>query len=330
MSAEIPREMKIAADALAARDHLDDPAWATHELVAAQIWRTFKALGNQGGHVLTIGDNCATLLGLPRGTGPRHGSVISNVDRHDNAIGPLSDINHGDEHEDFDVVIAALAGFDVRLTYAPNIIKRRSDHLVDTVLAVSVTKPGGLAAVIATHDLMDNPMPFGRRQIGDLADLVGAVRFPAGAYRRATGTDEIADLLVFRRREPGAPRRGAEWEEATAVHLDDGIVFINTYIDANFDQVLGSTQYDPTGRPPTNLTVVGNRTLLPGLLTNALNNVIAFGQRAKLTVPNETANDLQRGFATRRQSRAAREKAAPSHPAEPQRAPRPDSGRGLW
>ncbi|MCL1872254.1 MAG: hypothetical protein FWF90_17835 [Promicromonosporaceae bacterium] len=285
MSIDMPREMKIAADELAAHDHLADPATRTHQIVAAQIWRTFKALGNQGGHVLTIGDGCGTLIGLPDRDTRRHGSVIARVDRHDNAVGPISDMQRWDEREDFDAVLATLTGYDVRLTYPPNIVRRRADQITDTLLAVAVTKPGGFTAVVATHDLMDNPMPFGRRQIGDLADLVGAIRFPAGIYRPATGTDEVTDLLMLRRRESGAARRGAEWEEATPVELDRGHVYVNTYFDTAVDQVLGSTQYDPTGHAPTNLTVVGSRHLFPGLLTTATNNVIAYGQRVGLTTP---------------------------------------------
>lgn len=285
MSIEMPREMKIAADQLAAHDHLADSATRTHRLVATQIWRTFKALDNQGGHVLAIGDGCGTLLGLPDRTERRSGSVIAYVDRHDNAIGPITDMQHWDEREDFDAVLATMAGYDVRLTYPPNIVRRRADQLTDTLLAVAVTKPGGFTAVVATHDLMDNPMPLGRRQIADLADLVGAIRFPAGIYRAATGTDEVSDLLVLRRREPDAARRGADWEEANPVELDGGHVYVNTYFDTAVDQVLGSTQFDPTGNAPTNLTVVGSRHLFPELLTAAANNVIAYGQGAGLTTP---------------------------------------------
>ena len=52
------------------------------------------------------------------------------------------------------------------------------------------------------------PLHAGRRQPrrapGDrqLADLLGAVRLPTGAHRRAAGTDALTDLLIFRRREP--------------------------------------------------------------------------------------------------------------------------------
>lgn len=289
MSLDIPRAMKIAADELAAYDHRCDPATRTHEIVAAQIWRTFKALGHRGGHVLAVGDGCGTLLGLAASPGPQHGSVIAYKDRRDNAVGPLTDMQHWDEREDFDTVIASLSGYDIRLTYPPNIVKRRADHVIDTALALAVTKPGGLTAVIATHDLMDSPVPFGRRQFAELADLVGAVRFPAGIYRGATGTDEIADLLILRRRESGAPRRGAEWEESNAVALDGGQVFVNAYFDTAIDQVLGSTQFDPTGKAPTNLTVVGSRTQFPGLLANALDNVIAHGQRLGLMATPQSA-----------------------------------------
>jgi hypothetical protein len=307
MSVDVPRNMKMAADALAAHDHLADPATKTHRVVAAQIWRTFNTLGHRGGHVLAVGDGCGTLLGLPDRAGPQHGSVVAHKDSNGNAVGPFSDMQRWDEREDFDAVVASLAGYDIRLTYAPNIVKRRADHIIDTTLALAVTKPGGLTAVIATHDLMDNPVPFGRRQLAELADLVGAVRFPSGIYRGATGTDEIADLLVLRRRESAAPRRGAEWEEATAVQLDGGQVYVNTYFDTKIDQVLGSTQFDPTGRAPTNLTVVGDRSQFPGQLAGALSTVIADGQHAGLTVPPRMVDhNLDRGYSVRAPARPAR------------------------
>ncbi|WP_415296887.1 hypothetical protein [Cellulosimicrobium sp. SJTW-1] len=208
---------------------------------------------------------------------------MARVDKHDNAVGPIGSLNDWNESECFDAVVITLAGYDVRLTYGPNIVRRRADQLTDATLALAITKPGGLTAVIASHSLMDSPADHGRRDLAALADLVGAVRFPAGIYRPATGTDEVVDLLLFRRRESGAPRRGHDFEAVVESRLDGGSVTINTYFDTNVDQVLGSTQYDPTGARPTNLTVVGSRTLFPGVLTTALNDVIAFAQRAGLT-----------------------------------------------
>ncbi|MDF2807591.1 MAG: hypothetical protein K0S43_2537, partial [Cellulosimicrobium sp.] len=68
-----------------------------------------------------------------------------------------------------------------------------------------------------------------------------------------------------------------------------GQVFVNAYFDTAIDQVLGSTQFDPTGKAPTNLTVVGSRAQFPGLLANALDNVIAHGQRLGLMATPRSA-----------------------------------------
>ena len=65
--------------------------------------------------------------------------------------------------------------------------------------------------------MLTQPLHARRRQPGgaprdqpQLADLVGAVRLPTGAHRRAAGTDALTDLLILRRREPAAPPRRRE------------------------------------------------------------------------------------------------------------------------
>jgi hypothetical protein len=327
MDASAPREFKIAADEAAARDHLADPATNVHRVVAAQVWRAFKALGNTGGHVLTIGDGSGELMGLPAQIVPRRGSKVAHVDAHDNVVSDVIDINRWDEREDFDAVIGTLAGYDVRLTYPPNIVRRRADHIIDASLCLAVTKPGGLIAIVATHDLMDNPVPIGRSSLADLADLVGAVRFPAGVYRpNAVGTDEVADLLILRRREPGAERKGADWEFAVPVTLDGGSVFVNTYFDTAVDQVLGSTQYDPTGQAPTNLTVVGSESLFPGLLTGAMNNLISYGRRIGLTAGATAPAALSQVRGRLAKARAA-EQVRQAHSQQVQHENHPETGR---
>ena len=53
-----------------------------------------------------------------------------------------------------------------------------------------------------------------------LADLIGAVRLPTGAHRRAAGTDALTDLLIFRRRQPHSPPRSTEWQTTQPVDVD--------------------------------------------------------------------------------------------------------------
>ena len=73
---------------------------------------------------------------------------------------------------------------------------------------------------------MDAQNPAGRREMQELADLVGAVRLPTGAHRRAAGTEAVTDLLMFRRREPDrVPVPADRWEHATMVDRRAGTVW---------------------------------------------------------------------------------------------------------
>ncbi|MCZ7537354.1 MAG: hypothetical protein M5T61_16570 [Acidimicrobiia bacterium] len=83
-----------------------------------------------------------------------------------------------------------------------------------------------------------------------LADLVGAVRLPERAFARSSGTDVVVDLLVLRRRLPGAEPTGPSWEHVVPIDLrqpgDHGdrpavTLEVNEYFDAHPDRVLGDS-----------------------------------------------------------------------------------------
>jgi hypothetical protein len=62
-----------------------------------------------------------------------------------------------------------------------------------------LARPGGLVMVTSRYT-RDTRNPAARREI---ADLVGALRLPGRASRRAAGTGLVTGLLILRRREPG-------------------------------------------------------------------------------------------------------------------------------
>lgn len=76
--------------------------------------------------------------------------------------------------------------------------------------------------------------------MNELADLVGAVRLPSGAHRRSAGTEAVTDLLIFRRRESGQPRRDMSWETVTPRMVDGERIRVNTYFDIHPEHVLGT------------------------------------------------------------------------------------------
>lgn len=282
------RAMQVTADLLADMDHRNDPALDAHQVIGALIWRAFHALGFDHGLALSGGDGAGPLLALPGHADTRAHALVADLDTHHRLRQPLTGLSAWQgTREDFDVVIATLPGYDVRLTYQPNIIRRRVDQVTAARVAAQLTRPGGLTALLATHDLMDHPVPDGRRHLADLADLIGAIRLPAGTHRRSTGTDEVADLLLLRRRPVGEARRGPDFEHAPAVYLDGEMVTINTYFDTNIDHVLGTLQYDPTGTPPTNLTVTGPRGFTA--LADGIDHITDSGHRHGLTMTTRSA-----------------------------------------
>ena len=62
-------------------------------------------------------------------------------------------------------------------------------HNYFIVKSLDLTRPGGLVAVLTSRYTADARNPAARREIEARADLVGALRFPAGAFMDSAGTD---------------------------------------------------------------------------------------------------------------------------------------------
>ena len=73
----------------------------------------------------------------------------------------------------------------------------------DYFLAKSVDKvrPGGIVAVITSKGTMDKLNPSARKYVAERAELLGAVRLPNNAFKQTAGTEAVADILFFRKRE---------------------------------------------------------------------------------------------------------------------------------
>lgn len=117
--------------------------------------------------------------------------------------------------------------------------KRHSIHNHFIIKSLALTRPGGLVALLTSSFTMDSQNSSARREMNELADLVGAVRLPTGAHRRAAGTDAVTDLLIFRRRSEGESKRDRTWEGVSAREIDGQIVKINSYFDTNPRHILG-------------------------------------------------------------------------------------------
>jgi N12 class adenine-specific DNA methylase len=109
--------------------------------------------------------------------------------------------------------------------------------------SLDLVKPGGVAAFITSTFTMDAKNSKARDIIGEKADLIGAVRLPAGAHMRAAGTEAMSDVLFFRKREEGQTGEfTASWKELKEFTAeDDKQVMINQYFANHPENIIGST-----------------------------------------------------------------------------------------
>ena len=112
------------------------------------------------------------------------------------------------------------------------------------VKSLALTRPGGLVAALTSRYTMDAQDDSARREMAGMADLVTAIRLPSGAHRKAAGTEAVTDLMLFRRRDDGQPRRGADWERAFTTQLDGGTARVSEYFKDHPENVLGQLAVD--------------------------------------------------------------------------------------
>lgn len=73
----------------------------------------------------------------------------------------------------------------------------------DYFLAKSIdkVKPNGIVAIITSKGTMDKLNQSARKYVAERADLIGAIRLPNTAFKQTAGTEAVADILFFRKRE---------------------------------------------------------------------------------------------------------------------------------
>ncbi|QPB24229.1 N-6 DNA methylase [Rhizobium sp. 007] len=117
-------------------------------------------------------------------------------------------------------------------------------RLHDYFICKSITtlKPGGLAAFVTSAGTMDKADARARARIAGMADLVGAIRLPEGAFRQDAGTDVVVDILFLRKRRADEPATGDSWLELSEVQENqegEGPIFVNRWFADHPDMVLG-------------------------------------------------------------------------------------------
>lgn len=224
--------------------HYTDPALAT------ELWQTLNSLGFEGGQVLEPGSGAGTFIGLaPEGTqmtGVELDPVTAGISQ---ALYPEATIRT----ESFADSGFGGAKFDAAVGNVPfgrNILHdtthnqgRHSMHNHFIIKSLDLTRPGGLVGVVSSAFTLDAQNPAARREMFENADLLGAVRLPNGAHRRAAGTDALTDVLIFRRRLEGEERGDETWLETSPLPAEvGGGARMNDYFTVNPEKVLGHVE----------------------------------------------------------------------------------------
>ena len=218
----------------------------TDAALVSAIWDGLADLGFAGGRVLEPGCGSGNFIAFaPDGaevTGveldPTTAAIAAALYPEANILAESFADTRARERS-FDAAVGNVPFADVRLHDKTHNRGRHAIHNHFILKSLALTRPGGLVAVITSAYTMDATNPAARREMQAMGDLVGAVRLPSRAHRRAAGTDALTDVLIFRRRESDREPAAFDWEYAHPVEVDSVAVNVNDYFTARPERVLG-------------------------------------------------------------------------------------------
>ena len=252
-------EAAVTPEEYAALQRATQYAHYTPEAIIRGLWRAVQRLGFSGGRVLEPGMGTGLFFALLPAplrpachlTGIEYDPVTARIARlvHPEARVRCEDYTRSPLAGGFDLAIGNPPFSDrvVRADPATRVLRLR---LHDYFLARSIERlrPGGLALFVTSTGTMDKVSTTARERIAGMADLIGAVRLPEAAMRATAGTDVVADLLVFQRRDAVQPSGGAAWIDLAAVQAaanddaddaDPAGIQVNRYFAEHPEMVLG-------------------------------------------------------------------------------------------
>ncbi|WMY80092.1 helicase-related protein [Citricoccus sp. I39-566] len=205
--------------------HYTDPAHAQ------AIWGALSRAGFDGGRVLEPGCGSGEFIGqAPAGArmvGVELDATTARIAAH---LHPSHEVHAaGFEQvrlgeDSFHAVVGNVPFGAFPVADAKYNGQNLSIHNYFIAKSLRLTAPGGYVAVMTSTWTMDAQRASARREFARYADLVGAVRLPNGAMQDSAGTDVKTDVLIFRRREPGAKidqDAVAAWVEPAVIEAPD-------------------------------------------------------------------------------------------------------------
>tara|TARA_R110002124_G_scaffold126756_3_gene286454 strand:- start:37890 stop:42764 length:4875 start_codon:yes stop_codon:yes gene_type:complete len=276
--------------------HYTDPAYAR------EIWGALRDLGFDGGSVLEPGAGAGTFIGLaPDGVemvGVELDSTTAGITR---ALYPRADIRTESFADTkfplghFDAAVGNVPFANVALHDPVHNSGRHSLHNHFIIKSLSLTRTGGVVAVLTSHFTMDSQNPAARREMNELGDLLGAVRLPSGAHRRSAGTEAVTDVLIFRRREAGTPPADTSWETLSAVDVNGQTLKVNSYFTWRPNHVLGEMSYDSGMYGADTLYVKGDLADAGASLRGALSEIVASAhEQGRVITPRSAESEARR------------------------------------
>jgi len=284
--------------------HYSDPG------VIEAMWGAARALGFEDGIFIEPGCGRGSFLAAAparmRGTGVELDPTTARVaellhSAHSVINADFAALSVG--RRSVDLAIGNVPFADVGV-YDAEFNPRRTLSMHDHFLAKAgaMLRPGGLGLLITSHYTLDALSVSGRAAIGEYADLVGAVRLPAGAQRYEAGTDVVTDVVVLRGRTPmtrpshnEALLQTEEIAEWGGEQLHEP-VRINSYFLAHPDRVLGdvkavSTRYGYALGVQGTLEGLSDRLrgALDGLSIQGLVPETVSGERTAVVIPRRQA-----------------------------------------
>ncbi|HEX5658571.1 MAG TPA: methyltransferase domain-containing protein, partial [Polyangiales bacterium] len=256
----------LGDQAYAAAERTTLNAHYTDAAYVQAIWQAVGALGFREGRVLEPGCGAGNFIAFaPEGaqmvgveldptTAAIAGALHTSAD-----VRAESFADSRFREGSFDLVVGNVPFGDVVLHDPRHNGNSHRIHNHFLIKSLHLTRPGGLMAVITSRYTMDAANPAARREMAELADLVGAVRLPTAAHRRAAGTDVVTDVLVFRRRDAGETPRGEGFERALSQAVGQTELRINEYFVSHPEHVLGAMTVTQADRGRTELGVIGDR-----------------------------------------------------------------------
>jgi N12 class adenine-specific DNA methylase/SAM-dependent methyltransferase len=257
----------LGADGYAAARRSTINAHYTHPLIADAMWRLAERLGFPGGRVLEPGCGPGVFLArAPEGlslTGvevdPTTAAIAQTLYPHAAiCTGSFAEMR-GFADAAFDLVIGNVPFGDVVLYDPAHNTGKHSIHNHFLIKSLMLLRACGLLVALTSRFTLDSQSDRARLEMHELADLLAAVRLPAGAHRRVAGTEALTDLLVLRRRDGASVGETAPWVTSAPVKIDREEALLNRYFAEHPEHVAGSLTFGD-GPYTRELSVEGDTT----------------------------------------------------------------------